>query len=169
MIAMKFTIELDIGLSFPSAGCSATASDRSRDENSSSWAVQPIVRPLPTPHCDPGSGTLYGNAPGRSGCIRGAVPDARPRKCPVRGGYTGQVPSDVSAGSSRQGSYSGTESPWAHRLLELAAPRRQTVLLCATIAAQNQCSRTAPNGGYSRAQVLFQHDRRCLPYRAGAA
>jgi pimeloyl-ACP methyl ester carboxylesterase len=34
----------------PSAGCSATASDRSRDENSSSWAVQAIVRPLPTPH-----------------------------------------------------------------------------------------------------------------------
>jgi hypothetical protein len=26
------------------------ASDRSRDENSSSWAVQAIVRPLPMPH-----------------------------------------------------------------------------------------------------------------------
>ena len=49
MIAMKFTIELDIGL-LRSAGCSVTASDRSRDEDSSSLAVQAIVRPLPTPH-----------------------------------------------------------------------------------------------------------------------
>jgi len=43
MIAMNFTIELDIGALFPSAGCSATATDRSRDGNSSSWAVQAIV------------------------------------------------------------------------------------------------------------------------------
>ena len=42
MIAMKFTIELDIGLPFPSACCSATAGDRSRHENSSSWAFQAI-------------------------------------------------------------------------------------------------------------------------------
>lgn len=47
MIAMKFTLELDIGLSFSSAGCSATAIDRSRDENSSSRAIQAIARP----HC----------------------------------------------------------------------------------------------------------------------
>ena len=49
MIAMKSTSELDIGLSFVLRG-SATANDRSRDESSSSWAVQAIVRPLPTPH-----------------------------------------------------------------------------------------------------------------------
>ncbi len=52
----------------------------------------------------------------------------RPRKCPVTGAIRGQVPSDASAGSSRQESYSGTESPWGHRLLELAASRRQIVL-----------------------------------------
>ena len=52
MIAMKFTTDLDIGFSFlPRAALSATASDGSRDENSSSCAVQAIVRPLPTPHC----------------------------------------------------------------------------------------------------------------------
>jgi len=49
MIAMKFTIELDIGLSFL-LQAALPASDRSRDENSSSWAVQAVVRPLPTPH-----------------------------------------------------------------------------------------------------------------------
>ena len=32
MIAMTFTIELDIGALLPSARCAATASDRSRDE-----------------------------------------------------------------------------------------------------------------------------------------
>jgi hypothetical protein len=49
-MAMKFTIELDIGLSFVLQSALLRASDRSRDENSSSWAVQAIVRPLPTPH-----------------------------------------------------------------------------------------------------------------------
>ena len=48
MIVMTFTIERDIGLSFLLQAALSLASDRSRDENSSSWAVQAIVRPLPT-------------------------------------------------------------------------------------------------------------------------
>ena len=40
MIAMKFTIELDIGLSFLVQAALPPASDRSRDEDSSSFAVQ---------------------------------------------------------------------------------------------------------------------------------
>jgi len=50
MIAIKFTIELDIRLSFFLQAGSATASERSRDENSSSWVVHATVWPLPTPH-----------------------------------------------------------------------------------------------------------------------
>jgi hypothetical protein len=46
----------------PSRGCSATIGDRSRDENSSSWAVQAILGPLPAPHRDPGSGSLSGTS-----------------------------------------------------------------------------------------------------------
>src|SRR5919106_2107240 len=38
MIAMKFTIELDIGLSYLLQSALPLASDRSRDEDSSSWA-----------------------------------------------------------------------------------------------------------------------------------
>jgi hypothetical protein len=50
MIALKFTLELDIGLSFLlQAALPQLVTDR-EDENSSSWAVQAIVRPLPTPH-----------------------------------------------------------------------------------------------------------------------
>jgi len=50
MIAMKFTIELEIGLSILLQAALPQLSDRSRDENSSSWAAQAIVRPLPAPH-----------------------------------------------------------------------------------------------------------------------
>ena len=49
MIVMTFTIELEIGLSFLLQSALPLASDRSRDEDSSSWAVQAIVRPLPAP------------------------------------------------------------------------------------------------------------------------
>jgi hypothetical protein len=55
---MRSTLRLDIGL-LPSAVCFAV-SDRSRDENSSSWALQAIVRPLPAPHRHLGSGNLAG-------------------------------------------------------------------------------------------------------------
>jgi len=64
MIAMRFTIRLDNGLSFL-LQCFAVI-DRSRDENSSSWAVQAIVRPLPAPHRDLGSGTRSGRRVARS-------------------------------------------------------------------------------------------------------
>jgi hypothetical protein len=110
----------------------------------------------------PVRGTLCGNAPGRSGCIRGAVPDAPPEKMPGDGRLygTGPVRRPGRLGPARK--LLRTEPPWAHRLLELAAPRRQTVLLCATIAAQSQCSRTAPNGGYARLRlrrpVTFRDD-----------
>ena len=50
MIVMKFTIELDTGLSYLLQSALPLASDRSRDNPSSSWAGQAIVRPLPTPH-----------------------------------------------------------------------------------------------------------------------
>ncbi|HWI74071.1 MAG TPA: hypothetical protein VNT55_19075, partial [Baekduia sp.] len=50
MIAMKFTIERDIGLSSLVQAALPPASDRSRDENSSSCVVQAIVRPWQTPH-----------------------------------------------------------------------------------------------------------------------
>ncbi len=43
MFAVKFTIELDIRL-LPFVGCSATVSDASRDENSSSWASKRACR-----------------------------------------------------------------------------------------------------------------------------
>ncbi len=69
----------------------------------------------------------------------------RPSKCPVTGGYTGQVPSDVLAGSSRQESYCGKQSPWAHRLLALApCGDRQIVLLCAATAADGGPLATRP-------------------------
>jgi hypothetical protein len=43
MIVMRFTIELDTGLPFLLQFAPPLASDRSRDENSSSWALQAIV------------------------------------------------------------------------------------------------------------------------------
>ncbi|HTE59551.1 MAG TPA: group II intron maturase-specific domain-containing protein, partial [Solirubrobacteraceae bacterium] len=43
---MKLTIEPDIPLCFLLQSALPRASDRSRDENSSPWAVQAIVRPL---------------------------------------------------------------------------------------------------------------------------
>jgi hypothetical protein len=50
MIAIKFTIELDIGLSFfLQAGCFDTAKDRSRDENSSSC----VDSATPSATCQP--------------------------------------------------------------------------------------------------------------------
>ena len=56
MIAMKFIIELDTGLSFLRQAALAPLRDRSQDDHLSSWAVQAIVRPMPAPHRDPGSG-----------------------------------------------------------------------------------------------------------------
>ena len=68
MIAMTFTIELDIGLSYLLQAALALAGDRSREENSLSWAVKAIVRPLPAPHRDPGSGTANQDAFQRNLC-----------------------------------------------------------------------------------------------------
>jgi len=49
MIATKFTIELDIGLSFLlQAALPQLVTDR--EKKRIVWAVQAIVRPLPTPH-----------------------------------------------------------------------------------------------------------------------
>jgi len=48
MIAMKFTIELDMGLSFLlQPALSQLVTDR---ETKLKWALQAIVRPLPAPH-----------------------------------------------------------------------------------------------------------------------
>ena len=44
MIVMTFTIELDIGLSCLLQAALPLASDRSRDEDSSSWAWRPVRR-----------------------------------------------------------------------------------------------------------------------------
>ena len=40
---MRFTVELGIGLSFLLQAALPPASDRSRDEDSSSWAVEPFI------------------------------------------------------------------------------------------------------------------------------
>ena len=61
-----FTIELDIGLTYLLQSALPLACDRSRDEDSSSWAVQTIVRPLPAPHWDPAATTAFRDVAGKS-------------------------------------------------------------------------------------------------------
>ncbi len=64
MIAMKFTVELDIGLSFLLQAALPQPSDRSRDENSSSWAVHKrsyghCRRRTEIPEAEPPAGRAY--------------------------------------------------------------------------------------------------------------